>query len=384
MDEEIEVHLVNQTSEMCDNSTGVHLIKCKWVFKTKVDVQCNIERYKDRLVAKGCSQRYGMDYEETFSPVVRYSLIRLLLAFAVKYNLSIDQMDVITAFLNPELEEDVYVVLPAGYRYEGEICKLKKSIYGLKQASRAWNKEIDKVLKGSGLKQSSQDPCIYFEVHDDLFLIVVLYVDDLLITSNDNSKKLSLKNSLMATFKMKDLGEAHFCLGMKIECNINEGWISLDQKTICDVLEKFGMKDCNEVQSSLDPNQDLFVAIGGGSISWQSRKRNTMAKSTMKAEYMSLSAGASEALWLKSSTMNYHLNKSVMLPCFVKIRVQLISQRIHCSIRDQGIIISFVRNYYLESYECISTIFFDIFYYWYYYSNFEFIWYMTMCNDKFK
>ena len=227
MDEEIEAHLVNQTWEMCDNSTGVHPIKCKWVFKTKVDGQGNIERYKARLVAKGCSQRYGMDYEETFSPVVRYFSIRLLFAFAAKYNLSIGQLDVITAFLNPELE-NVYVILPAGYRYEGEICKLKKSIYGLKQASRAWNKEIDKVIKALGLKQSSQDPCVYFEVHDDLILIEALYVDDLLIMSNDNSKKLSLKNSLMETFKMKDLGEAHFCLGMKIERNINEGWISLD------------------------------------------------------------------------------------------------------------------------------------------------------------
>jgi len=151
MEEEIQAHVENQTWTFSDVPAGRKAIKCKWVFKTKLKADGTVERYKARLVAKGCSQKPGIDYEETYSPVVRYTSIRLLMALAAKYDLDIDQMDVTTAFLHPELEEEIYMELPSGYRLNGRTCRLKKSIYGLKQASRAWNKKLDKFLKNLGL-----------------------------------------------------------------------------------------------------------------------------------------------------------------------------------------------------------------------------------------
>jgi len=125
---------------------GRKAIKCKWVFKTKLDADGHIERYKARIVAKGCSQQPGIDYEEK-APVVRYTSIRLLLALGAKYNLDVDQMDVTTAFLHPDLDEEIDMVLPDGYKLNGEVCRLTKSIYGLKHASRAWNKKLEQYVE---------------------------------------------------------------------------------------------------------------------------------------------------------------------------------------------------------------------------------------------
>ena len=122
---------------------------CKWVFKVKCNGKGKIERFKSRLVTKGCSQRHGIDFEETFAPVVRFSSIRSLLAFAVQEDMIVDQMDVVTAFLNGELDDEIYMQQPEGYKVSGKknlVCKLKKSLYGLKQAPRCWNRALKKLM----------------------------------------------------------------------------------------------------------------------------------------------------------------------------------------------------------------------------------------------
>ena len=259
MEEEIQAHVENQTWTLSDVPTGRKAIKCKWVFKTKLKSDGTVERYKARLVAKGCSQKPGIDYEETYSPVVRYTSIRLLMALAAKYDLDIDQMDVTTAFLHPELEEEIYMELPGGFRLNGKTCRLKKSIYGLKQASRAWNKKLDKLLKELGFVQSNFDTCIYYRCENGKILIIAVYVDDLLILSNNKGEKQNLKADLMKRLKMKDLGEAHYCVGIHIQRDRDTGTISLDQeKYIEQVLNRFNMTECNGVSTPLDSNQDLF------------------------------------------------------------------------------------------------------------------------------
>ena len=144
-------------------------IGSKWVFKVKTTSDGSIERYKACLVAQGCSQKYGVDYDETFSPVVRPESIRTLIALSVQDGLKLHQMDVTTAFLNGDLDGEIYMKQPEGFASEGQ--ELKKSIYGLKQAPRCWNAVLDVQLKKMGFSQSTSDPCIYKSSEEEPFLI---------------------------------------------------------------------------------------------------------------------------------------------------------------------------------------------------------------------
>lgn len=153
------------------------------MFKTKHDAAGNIDRYKARLVIKGYSQRKGVDYDETYTPVVRHSSLRYLFALAAKHNLYVDQMDAVTAFLQGDLEEEIYMEQPPCFEQPGEgpkVCRLNKALYGLKQSSRVWNAKLDTALKKLGMKQSKYDPCLYHKINNGKILFVAIYVDDLM------------------------------------------------------------------------------------------------------------------------------------------------------------------------------------------------------------
>lgn len=258
MQEEVESLKKNETWDLVDVPPDRKAIKSKWVFKTKRNESGKIERYKARLVIKGCSQKKGIDYNETYAPVVRYSSIRYLIALAVKYDLKIHQMDAVTAYLQGELnDEEIYMSQPEGFEQKGsKVCRLKKALYGLKQSGRVWNKKLDGVLKGLGFKVSQFDPCIYFKIQEGVILIVAVYVDDFLIFSNDDSTVKDLKIQLMDVFDMKDLGEAKHCLGIRITRTKKS--IALDQQQyIEEILKKFKMSDCNPISTPMDPNQKL-------------------------------------------------------------------------------------------------------------------------------
>ncbi|KAL1448085.1 hypothetical protein WDU94_013979 [Cyamophila willieti] len=256
MKDEVSCHIKNKTFEICDVPPGKKPVKSKWVFKTKYNVDGTLNKYKARLVAKGYSQQEGIDYEEVFAPVVRHTSIRLLLALAVELNLSIDQMDVVTAFLHPKLDEEIYMELPRDDQFDGKCCKLLKSIYGLKQASHVWNLELDKALKNLEFQQSKYDPCVYIRRSSVSVIYVSVYVDDLLIFSNNEVEKNRVKSKLMETFQMKDLGPAHYILGYCINYKKQEKCLTLDQsKYIQEVLHRFNMADCNGTKTPMDPNQ---------------------------------------------------------------------------------------------------------------------------------
>jgi hypothetical protein len=167
IEEELHSLDFNKTWDLVDEDTllrsGKRVIGCKWVFKQKRNADGS-KRFKARLVIKGYEQQYGIDYEETFAPVAKFATVRLLFALAAQYDWEIDQMDVITAFLNPVLQEEVYMELPKGASASGGklYCRLKKSLYGLKQAPRAWYEDIDAFLTGTlGLTRSKEDPNLY-------------------------------------------------------------------------------------------------------------------------------------------------------------------------------------------------------------------------------
>ena len=160
------------------------LVGSKWVLKVKRNADGSIERCKARLVAQGCSQREGLDYDETFSPVVRPESVRSVVALACQEGLKVHQMDITTAFLNGDLKEEVYVRQPEGFVADGQkhlVYRLKKSLYGLKQAPRCWNQVLDSYLKNMGFKQSTSDPCIYTSNTTDGLFILAVYVDDILV-----------------------------------------------------------------------------------------------------------------------------------------------------------------------------------------------------------
>ena len=165
------------------------------MFKTKRSADGTVERHKARLVVQGYTQQYGQDYDETFSPVVRFESLRTVMALSVQNGLKLHQMDVTTAFLNGELKEEVYMRQPEGYTVKGKenlVCRLEKSIYGLKQSSRCWNSALDTHLKKMGFVQSAGDPCLYMSSEGEMFLIAV-YVDDILLAGESDKRMAKVK-----------------------------------------------------------------------------------------------------------------------------------------------------------------------------------------------
>lgn len=245
----------NKAWNLTQLPTGKKAVKCRWVFKKKYGTDGKLLRYKARLVAKGFTQTYGIDYKETYSPVVRYSTIRTLLALAVNFDMDVEHMDVKTAFLNGDLKETVYMEQPNGLKIKGKenyVFKLNKAIYGLKQASKAWYDKIDKALTDLQFRKSLSEPCVYIkssEAGDPL--ILAIYVDDILIFSKNTPTKRKLKEELMKKFEMKDLGKAELILGMCLRQEQNR--IVLDQKNyIQRVLELFNMTECKPVSTPLE------------------------------------------------------------------------------------------------------------------------------------
>ena len=229
---------------LVDPPIGTKPIGCKWVFKKKIDMDGKVSTYKARLVAKGYSQKYGIDYDETFSPVAMLKSIRIILAIAAYYDYEIWQMDVKTAFLNGHLQEEVYMIQPEGFvsKDPNKVCKLQKSIYGLKQASRSWNIRFDEIIKMFGFIKNEDEPCVYKKISGSIVVFHILYVDDILLIGNDIPSLQSVKEWLLKNFSMKDLGEAAYILGVKIYRDRSNKFLGLSQSTYIDkMLKKYSM-----------------------------------------------------------------------------------------------------------------------------------------------
>jgi len=211
------------------------------------------------LVIQGFHQIYGLDYLETFAPVAKLSSIRLILAIAAMMDWEIHQADVDTAYLQAEVEEEIYMSQPEGYVKFGPngerlVCRLVRSLYGLKQAGRNWNQLIDKFLKALGFVPSSADPCVYVKRDSDGGVtIIVLYVDDLIIVGSSIDLVNVFKKSIAAQFKIKDLGELKWVLGVEVRRNRQERTLELHQSSYVDqLLERHGMDGCNPVTTPMD------------------------------------------------------------------------------------------------------------------------------------
>lgn len=261
MQEELENLRRNETWDVVLRPKGRRIVKCKWVFKKKRNKDREVERYKARLVARGYTQVEGIDYKETFSPVIKTKSIRTLLAYSVEKDWKVHQLDITAAYLNGKLSETVYMELPPtsiGSKSKEEVCLLKKSIYGLHQSGREWNLCLDEFLKSIHLVRSMADPCVYF--NQDEKLIVGVYVDDLLVMSEEITTIQKFKAALGSVFEVKDLGEVNHLLSIRINRN-EDGSMTLDQNAYAsELLERAGMSNAKGASTPLDPGMKYLPA----------------------------------------------------------------------------------------------------------------------------
>ena len=202
-----------------DLPPGCKHLSSKWVFKRKRKVDGSINKYKVRLVIKGYNQNEGLDYFDTYSTVTRINFIRIVLAISALRNLEVYQMDVETAFLNVDLDEEIYMEQLEGFsapRQGKKVCKLVKSLYRLKQAPKQWHEKFDDFIMSQGLKINKCDKCVYVKDTKHGYVIICLYVDDMLIVSSDDKMIISTKNMLNSRFDMKDMVHVDVILGIKL------------------------------------------------------------------------------------------------------------------------------------------------------------------------
>ncbi|KAG7572108.1 Reverse transcriptase RNA-dependent DNA polymerase [Arabidopsis suecica] len=268
MNEELQTCVNTGTFSVVTLPEGKKPIGCRWVYRIKHHADGTIDRYRARLVAKGYTQQEGVDYIDTFSPVAKLVTVKLLLDLAAKHNWSLTQMDVTNAFLHGDLEEEIYVELPPGYTPPpGEslppnaVWKLHKSLYGLKQASRQWNKKFSDVLLANGFIQSQSDHTFFVRQEGHQFLALLVYVDDILIASNSDEAVSTLKNILATAFKLKDLGPVKYFLGLEIARNKN-GISVCQRKYTLDLLESVGLLGCKPVATPMDSDIHLHAESG--------------------------------------------------------------------------------------------------------------------------
>nr|CAN77134.1 hypothetical protein VITISV_039954 [Vitis vinifera] len=260
MKDEMDSLLGNQTWELTELPVGKKALHNKWVYRIKNEHDGS-KCYKARLVVKGFQQKEGIDYTEIFSPVVKMSTIRLVLGMVAAENLHLEQLDVKTAFLHGDLEEDLYMIQPEGFIVQGQenlVCKLRKSLYGLKQAPRQWYKKFDNFMHRIGFKRCEANHCCYFKSFDNSYIILLLYVDDMLIAGSDIEKINNLKKQLSKQFAMKDLGAAKQILGMRIIRDKANGTLKLSQSEyVKKVLSRFNMNEAKPVSTPLDSHFKL-------------------------------------------------------------------------------------------------------------------------------
>ncbi|GJZ99349.1 retrotransposon protein, putative, ty1-copia subclass [Tanacetum coccineum] len=379
MEEEMSSLKKNHTWELVDQPPGQNLVSCKWLYKIKEGIRgVQKPRYKARLVARGFTQRAGIDYNEGFSPLVRHTSIRVILSLTACEDYELKQLDVKMAFLHGNLEETIYMRQPPGFE-EGmgnKVCLLKKSLYGLKQSPRKWYKRFDVYMISNGFSRSSYDNCVYFkEFAPGMYIYLLLYVDDMLIACKSKFEIEYTKGLLRKEFDMKELGPARKILGMEIVRDRGSRTLKVSQsgyvqkilnnyrvnngKSVSVPLGahfKVSLKDCPpdiayavsivsrylanpglvygrdqgkhvdvdgfvDADYAKDPDKGRSITgyvfmVHGCVVSWKATLQHVVALSTTEAEYMALTEAVKESIWLKGLLIELGVNlRSVIVNC---------------------------------------------------------------------
>lgn len=254
MQEEMDALVKNGTWTLAELPQGRSAVSCKWIFKIKHADEDQPPRYKARLVARGFTQKPGFDFSETYSPVARMDTLRTVLALANQEGMAVHQMDVKTAFLNGNLSEEIYMLQPEGFRQKkGLVCRLNKSLYGLKQASRSWNITFHTFIERLGFQRSANDLCLYCRGSDKQLVVIVLYVDDILLVSPSEKLIRTIKRCLAQEFEMTDQGEVKHFLGMTIGRDVEKKVMRIHQRRYLEsLLIRFEMQNCRTVSTPME------------------------------------------------------------------------------------------------------------------------------------
>lgn len=257
--EEMNALLKYNTWVLSPLPEGKKIVGCKWVFSIKHKADGTVERYKARLVAKGYTQTYGVDYQETFSPVAKLNTVRVLLSVAVNLDWPLYQLDVRNAFLHGNLEEEVYMDIPPGYTESSKsnmVCKLQKALYGLKQSPRAWFGRFNQAMKKYGFSQSNSDHTLFLKHQNRKVTALLIYVDDMIITGNDPEEITRLQEKLATEFEMKNLGGLKYFLGIEV-ARSKQGIFISQRKYILNLLSEIGLLDCKPADTPIVQNHKL-------------------------------------------------------------------------------------------------------------------------------
>ncbi|GKA07712.1 zinc finger, CCHC-type containing protein [Tanacetum coccineum] len=298
INDEMDSIMDNNTWVLVDLSLGCKPLGCKWIFKRKLNVDGTVEKFKTRLVIQGFRQKLWIDYFDTYAPVACISNIRLLIAMASIYSLIIHQMDVKTTFLNGELEEEVYMNQPQGFIMPGnenKVCKMINSLYGLKQAPKQWHQKFDEVVLSNGYLLNQADKCVCSKFDESgKEVIICLYVDDMLIFGTDQVQVDLTKEFLSSRFSMKDIGEADVILGIRIKHESNG--IAISQSHYI---------------------KKVFL-LGGGVVSWASKKQTCITGSTIESEFVALVVAGKEIEWLRNLILEIPLWSKPIAPISIR------------------------------------------------------------------
>jgi transposase InsO family protein len=287
MDNEYKALIDNKTWEIVIPPENANIVGNRWTFVWKRDPQGNIIKPKSRLVAQGFTQTFGIDYQETYSPVARLTSLRTICAIAARNNWPIHQMDVDNAYLNATLPEPIYMKQPYGYddNNKDHVLLLKKALYGLKQSGREWYKCLTNALSRLGFKKSATDAAVFYRHGGKGFAIIAAAVDDLTITATNEAILQEIKDDLNRIFKMKDLGELHWLLNLKIERDKQSKSISFSQGAYIDkITKRFNLQDAKPYSTPLDSN----VKLTKEQCPTTDREKHAMAKTPYREAIGSL------------------------------------------------------------------------------------------------
>ncbi|CAM8905397.1 unnamed protein product [Rhodiola kirilowii] len=263
MKREMDAQQANKTWVITDLSSHKRAVGSKWVFRIKYKSDGTIERYKARLVAKGFAQEEGLDYTETFAPVIKMTTVRIILALAASKDWPLFQLDVDNAFLHGSLDEEVYMEIPPGFHSElkkqGKVCKLLKSVYGLKQASRQLFSKFSDALLAYGFIQSLNDYSLFTFCKNGVFLVLLVYVDDVIITGTSLKAIDEVKEYIHSCFKIKDLGPLRFFVGLEV-ARSKTGIFINQRKYALELLEEAGLLGCKPATMPMDSKHSVSTS----------------------------------------------------------------------------------------------------------------------------
>jgi len=264
MVEEHDALMKNHTWDLVPRPPRANIVTGKWIFKHKFNADGTLERYKARWVLRGFTQRPGVDFAETFSPVVKPATVRTVLSLALSRRWPIHQLDVKNAFLHGTLSETVYCAQPSGFEDSAHpdfVCHLNKSLHGLKQAPRAWYSWFATFLLSLGFVEAKTDTSLFVYQRGSDLVYLLLYVDDIVLTASSQALLQRIIAALQHEFSMKDLGELHHFLGMHVQ-RCGDGLLLSQRQYMLDILDRAGMADCKPCSTPVDTNPKVAAADG--------------------------------------------------------------------------------------------------------------------------